>query len=413
MSDHKIHRFSTGRTEFSGQPEASEPEVWLRLERYATEVRRSSPGRGKPVLLLHGASANSGTFKVGNPGLAPWLYGKGFDPWMLDWRGSSLVVGARENELSLRDHPDIYNFNRAASEDLPVAIGKMRLLGVEGPISLLGHCMGSAVIAEAVALGHVDAANVDRIVLIALGLFYEAPVDSRLKSEERILEHLTQAIGSDCVLSLDPSIGEDGKLMHDWPEELKNLYNAWPEALRSHPEEPGAQRTDPVHAMCNRLSFMYGMPYHHKNLVKVIHDHSKPELPNQFGAIPLRMYLHAARNLRRGHATFFAEDTSSSRHNEFVSDEARARFHRLERVTLMTGALNRLWHRDSVDRMYEWLCRGPSRSLPRFHKHIVLNYAHQDLLWGECSPGEVYPEIAAGLEDRMTPSARSGIASTD
>ncbi len=83
--------------------------------------------------------------------------------------------------------------------------------------------MGSAVVAEAVALGHVDAANVDRIVLIALGLFYEAPVDSRLKSEERILEHLSQAIGADCVESIDPRIGDDGRLQNDWPQELTNL----------------------------------------------------------------------------------------------------------------------------------------------------------------------------------------------
>ena len=32
----------------------------------------------------------------------------------------------------------------------------MRELEVSGPIAVLGHCMGSAVIAEAVALGHVD-----------------------------------------------------------------------------------------------------------------------------------------------------------------------------------------------------------------------------------------------------------------
>jgi hypothetical protein len=166
--------------------------------------------------------------------------------------------------------------------------------------------------------------------------------------------------------------------------------------------------------MCNRLSFMYGMPYHHKNLVEVIHDPSNPELLNQFGAIPLRMYLHAARNLRRGHASYFDEETSSPRHDEFVSDVARRRFRTLEKVTLITGALNRLWHRDSIDRMHEWLSRGSSRSLQTFRKHIFTNYGHQDLLWGTDSERDVYPEIAAGLrEPTAAPGPSSKIASAD
>ena len=216
------------------------------------------------MLLLHGASANHGTFTVGKPGLASWLYGSGsFDPWLLDWRGSSLVVAATENKPSLRDQPDIYNFNRAAREDLPAAINKMRLLGGQRPeISFLATVWAVPSSLKPWPWRTSMSRTWMRVVLIALGLFYEARIDSRLKSEERILERLSQVVRSEPVLSIDPSIDEGGKLQHDWPEELKNLYDAWPGALRSHPEDP-----DRVNAMCNRLSFMYGMPYHHKNLV--------------------------------------------------------------------------------------------------------------------------------------------------
>ncbi len=48
-----------------------------------------------------------------------------------------------------------------------------------------------AVLAEAIALAPPSrAAEVDCVVLMALGLFYETPIDSRLKSEDRMLEHL-------------------------------------------------------------------------------------------------------------------------------------------------------------------------------------------------------------------------------
>ncbi len=271
------HCFSTHDPGLGSETNDWGPAVWLQLRRYRSEPERSNAVRRKPVLLLHGASANHGTFTVGTPGLACCLYGHGFDPWMLDWRGSSLVVDAPANNASLRDQPHIYNFNRAAAEDLPAAIEKMRQAGVNGPVSLLGHCMGGAVAAEAIALGHLENADVDRVVLIALGLFYEAPIDSRLKSEERILERLTQA-REHCVVAIDPRvvaidprIGDDDRSEDGWPQELKNLYDAWPGALRSHAEE-----SNPAGALCNRLSFMYGMPYHHKNLRR---GHSRPGEP--------------------------------------------------------------------------------------------------------------------------------------
>ncbi len=63
-------------------------------------------------------------------------------------------------------------------------------------------------------------------------------------------------------------------------------------------------------ALCNRVSFMYGIPYHHRKLVEVIHGTDKvgPQLQEQFGAIPLAMYLNAARNLRAGQALIVDED---------------------------------------------------------------------------------------------------------
>jgi cholesterol oxidase len=352
--------------------------VWLRLQRYVPEGTGHSPGPA--VLLLHGGSANHKTFTVKN-GLASWLFGCGFDPWLLDWRGSSLVSDCSRNDFTLRHESELYTFNRAAREDLPAAIARMRAGGVEGPIGLVGHCMGSAVIAEAVACGSIKG-ETDRIVLLALGLFYEAAIDSRFKSEERILERLILNIQQ--VPCIDPRLKSAAQLLNPWPDDLGELYEAWPKGLRAH--EPD---DDPlVLAMCNRLTFMYGMPYRHENLAEGIHD----GLASHFGGFPLQMYLHAARNLREGEATYF-----HSTGPRIVSDDARKEFIELARVTLITGESNRLWHRDSIDRMHEWLSRGESKALQTVRKHILGNYAHQDLLWGADSPVHVYPHIAEGL----------------
>ena len=125
--------------------------------------------------------------------------------------------------------------------------------------------MGAAVIAEAIATGSTGK-DINRIVLLALGLFYQAAIDSRLKSEERVLERLTADVAN--VPVIDPRMDADGKLpQKPWPSDLERLYTAWPSGLRAHDDQDLS-----VSQMCNRVSFMYGMPFHHQNLAPGIHD---------------------------------------------------------------------------------------------------------------------------------------------
>jgi hypothetical protein len=80
-----------------------------------------------------------------------------------------------------------------------------------------------------------------------------------------------------------------------------------------------------------------------------------------------------------------------------LNGDSRQHFYDLEKVTLITGAMNRLWHRDSIDCMYEWLVRGDARPSEKIRKVILKRYGHQDLLWGEQSPRDVFPDILDGL----------------
>ena len=360
------------------------PPITLQLHRY--EEAASDGGR-KPVLLVHGASANHGTFTVLPTSLAPWLLANGFDPWLLDWRGSSVVTDDPENAQLLLSHGDHFTFNAAAEFDVPGAIRMMRSEKMGGPIAIIGHCMGAGIVSESIALGHLEGAGIDRVVLSTLGLFYETAIDSRLKSEDRVLERLTRSVSP--IGLIDPRMEQP--FLCRFPPELETIYKNWP----GRPFHDGTP-VPPTDEMCNRLRFMYGMPYLHGRMNTTIHASTPSELLRQFGGIPLHMYIHAARNIRHGHATFY--DLPGSRSNdEFVSDAARRRFAQLERVTLITGELNRLWHRNSIDLMYEWLCREGPDFTKRVSKTVLPDYGHQDLLWSDSSPDEVFPLIFEGL----------------
>ena len=378
---------------------ADEPRIRLKLRRHSAAAVGSE---GTPVLLIHGASANHGTFTVVADSLASWLSQRGFDPWLLDWRGSSEVTDCPETYDLLVSSGHQFTFNTAAEFDVPGAIETMRSRGgITAPIAVMGHCMGAGILAESIALGHLKDAGVDRVVLSALGLFYETSIDSRLKSEDRILERLAGA--TEPAPLIDPRVND--QLAPRFPSELETVYANWPGRPFHEPRSEPPPNT-PVNEMCNRLRFMYGMPYLHGRLKREIHELPHPKLVEQFGGIPLHMYIHAAKNIRQGHASFYQGQGDNE---AFVSDTARDHFKKLKKVTLITGELNRLWHRNSIDLMYEWLCRGGPAFAKRVEKKVFADYGHQDLLWGDKADACIFPTIERGLqaEDDAPKSSRA------
>ncbi len=451
----------------------SEPEEKVFEGDDGVELRRM-PNPGKmPVLLLHGGGARHGTFLIPTRGmgreprgLADWLLDHGFEPWLLDWRaGATVVEKAKKPAVRRR-----FDLDHAAKLDIPFALNTIRDERPDAKqIGAVGHCLGAGALAQAIASADEQGRlPLTHVVLLTLGLFYETPLESRLKAQDRALERVWRAHPD--VDRIDPCL--DG----GWPAELEGMYQSWPRGLHAHPEE----KPSAVCEICNRASFMYGTPYLETQLVPEIHNdtwalsfeggenaplpgelvktersktqgtlyeitldsdswgkedaagvlwlideggefeakdklmvgervigsctrarHEKAQLPLQFGAIPLRMFVQAARNVRRRWATRFAgsEDESLREPEDEVSlvDESRREHFDGLSVTLLTGAKNQLWSPDSIHRMYEWLIRGTKRPGDACRKVILKDYGHQDLLWGRFAHRDVFPEIGAGL----------------
>ena len=129
----------------------------VKLALYQMKNTAGSP----PVLMLHGASANHETFLLPRTrSLAEYLHGKGYEPWLLDWRGSSQVTD--EARQKLHDSPKSFDFDHAADHDIPTAltvIDKERFDGSRTSsekIGAVGHCMGAGILAQAIASGAVE-----------------------------------------------------------------------------------------------------------------------------------------------------------------------------------------------------------------------------------------------------------------
>jgi hypothetical protein len=180
-----------------------------------------------------------------------------------------------------------------------------------------------------------------------------------------------------------------------WPEEMLSAFERWPAPWLPSEGNSGD-------AIFRRLAFMFGEPYLRERLAPGIHG---PLLRKLFGHMHLGLYLQAGQMLRRGYAApFDAPDVidrdrlprklgSAAHRPTFLIAEP----FRDKRVTMLTGAENRLWHRDSIDLMHEWLlAEAAPRARPR--KHVLAGFAHQDLLWGASAERDVYPLIQDGIE---------------
>ena len=92
----------------------------------------------------------------------------------------SLVVedDANQDSPEARPRPTTSTSRRSTISSSHQEIHTERRLGY----LCVGFCMGGAILAEALALGCVTADDLDCVVLMTLGLFYETSIDGRLKS---------------------------------------------------------------------------------------------------------------------------------------------------------------------------------------------------------------------------------------
>ena len=481
-------------------------------------------GEGQPVLLLHGASAGADTFLVpnlrGGDCFVDALLREGFEPWLLDWRASKEVAetikwlcsdqedveGDRIGRSDLSSIPDrikeqfqsrkeeIFqrlNFNSAAEHDIKRALEAISALRPGRDIGVVAHCMGGAIMAEALVRGVLDHESLSHIVLSTMGVFYEMNLHGRMKADAHLIKRLRNDRDEreQTRRFIDPRPVEDAvdphaPLRDPWPEDIEALYEAWripyDEPRLRGEGIPKAER--PVFELFNRLSFMFGEPYQEGNLAPEIHHRLQaltierhgdrnvgeaplgslievdgapmgevaydwngvseplwvgrcetgfkvgqvifadghkvgaisgiatdvegrngPLLPGLFGAMSLDLFQHGAENLRAHIATAPKEDRPAGDAQSIISNvengQTHRDFERLDAVTLIGGGLNRLWHRDSIDRMADWLRRSP-KMRDKLRKKIFLNYGHQDLFWGRRSSRDVFPYIIEGLGPR-------------
>lgn len=342
------------------------------------------------VVLLHGGNTSGDTFLYPNGGLVEYLARKGWDVWLMEWRGSPHVFPFLPAEL---DH---FTVDEIADDDIPSALRFVRSkVAADRRLAVVAHCLSGCAVSMAIARGHIPTSLCDTFCLTTLGLFFESCWDGWLKAEDFVLERiLTTGVTPSSIDPQNP---------HGWPEPLRVAYERWPRAWLP---EWSFGASDPLQT----LTFMFGRPYWRRALHSDLYGGAlrrlfSNTLRDMFGPMGLGMYLHVGQMVRRGFAARYdtldvldrprLAGASLTKPSETDVDDAE---HFAERhITLITGAENQLWHRDSIDLMYEWLRATVDPHGEYVRKKILPGYGHQDLYWGKESQNDMYPEVLSAL----------------
>lgn len=377
-----------------GEPRRYEVELTgsaAMLKTYLLRFGSAEPG-APAVVLLHGGNTCGDTFRIPEGGLVRFLVEQEFDVWTLEWRSSPHVLEPLLEQPplggSVLAEVELFTLDSVVKEELRIALELVRDEIGDAELSVLGHCFGSAAVAMAIARGALKKASVSNVVLSTLGLFVKVPWTSWIKAEDFLLDR---------VLHNDPQCRRiDPHDSESWPRDLKNARARWPTAWLPG----GASAPD---SLLQRLSFMFGQPYSVERLHPSL---TVGGLERFFGPLHLGLYLHATQMVRRGLAARFdAPDILHGSRTDrraprpaFENDLDPTHF-RDKRVTLLAAGSNHLWHRESIDLMYDWLrsidrkCDEPSR----FTKRVFPGYNLQELMWGERARQDVFPFIAEAI----------------
>ena len=317
-------------------------------------LTRYQGGEKGPVVLSHciGVSSRMYSTTLVSQNLLEYLYDRGYDVWLLDFRFSIDLPSAEEP----------HSLDAVAQQDYPAAIDTVRDVADAASVQVVAHGQGASTLTMALLTG-LDGvrsavfSQVSTHVLVAP----LAQIAARLRATQglKLLGH--RFVSPD--VPADPG--------------LRDRLVSW--LLDFYPLGEEEQCDNPV---CHRITGIYGLMWEHDRIDPAIHDH----LASLFGPANLEGFSQLSRIVRRRHLV--------NRHGEDVY------LPHLERLalpaTFLHGSENMCVLPRSTALTYKRLRRTNDPDL--YRRHVLPGYGHIDCILGTDAPQDVYPYILEHLE---------------
>ncbi|MFJ3234311.1 alpha/beta hydrolase [Streptomyces sp. NPDC086787] len=321
-------------------------------------------GADRPaVLLLHGHTASSDMFLLPETrNLVDVLLDDGYEPWLLDWRGSCRLP---YNETGHR-----YTYDDVALYDIPEAVAHIRERIGERPLFVVAHCIGSLALSLSMTAGLVPGLA----GVVSQGVFLTPKLAGRTS--------LRMSVAGELLRGRIDHIPVDIRKVGLWSK-YTPLF-----ALASRK----ADCPDPTCQILHNSAWGTGASlFVHENLAEATHDRLAELLgPAPLWILPHLRRMELARSVVRWHDT-------DHRYRALPPNALDAADRIDTPVLLLAGSENGLWQ-DSQRLCHEVLAhRQPQLDVSYTE---IPGYGHLDTFLGRGAALDVFGHILEFLGER-------------
>ncbi|MEU9481742.1 alpha/beta fold hydrolase [Streptomyces sp. NPDC048191] len=313
------------------------------------------------VLLLHGHTASADMFLLPETrNLVDVLLDNGYEPWLLDWRGSCRLPYNRDGAR--------YTYDDVALYDIPHAVARIRQQIGERPLFVVAHCIGSLALSLSISAGLVPGLA----GVVSQGVFLTPKMAGRTS--------LRMALAGELLKNRVDHIPVDFRTVG-----LRSKYTPL-FALASRK----ADCPDPTCQILHNSAWGTGASlFVHHNLADVTHD----RLAELLGPAPLWILPHLqrialARSVVRWHDT--------DHRYQALPPNALDAAHRIDApVLLLSGSENALWQ-DSQKLCHQVLARRQPQLDVTYTE--IPGYGHLDTFLGRGAALDVFGHLIEFFE---------------
>ncbi|MFH9553387.1 alpha/beta hydrolase [Streptomyces sp. NPDC017435] len=312
---------------------------------------------GRPaVLLLHGHTASADMFLLPETrNLVDSLLDDGYEPWLLDWRGSRRLP---YNETGQR-----YTYDDVALYDIPAAVSRVREAVGDRPLFVVAHCIGSLCLSLSMTAGLVPGLA----GVVSQGVFLTPKLAGRTS--------LRMSLAGELLKTRIDHIPVDFRKVGLWSR-YTPLF-----ALASR----GAGCPDPTCQILHNSAWGTGASlFVHENLSEATHDRLAELLgPAPLWILPHLRRIELARSVVRWHET--------DRRYRALPPNALDAADRIDTpVLLLAGSENGLWL-DSQQLCHDVLAHRQPQLDVRYTE--IPGYGHLDTFLGRGAALDVFGHI--------------------
>jgi choline dehydrogenase-like flavoprotein len=344
-TDHQTH---PGRRPLRlGEPELHRPTTHDNVELRLTRYRAGGKG---PVIMAPGYcnSTYALTPDTIETNFPEYLFERGYDIWLLDYRASPALPSASQQ----------YTADEIATQDYPTAVEKVKEVTGAEDVQVVAHCVGSMSLNMSLAAG---LKGVRSAICSQVALHPKVVPTVELKTKLH-LATLVKASGTKTMTT-------DYHPEH-LPDRLLDM------AMHAYPRE---RCHSPV---CRRIIFIYGEVFRHDQINEATHE----AVPHMFGVANLTFFQHMSMIFNKAHVVDAqGEETYLSNVQNMTVP-----------ITYIHGERNRFFPPEGTERTYQLLVQNNG---PDLYRRIVFpGYAHMDHFMGKNAARDVFPVLHEELE---------------